>query len=239
MKRVLIIDPSETFSQFIKIILVRLGYEVTYEKNAEKALPNLASEMPDMILSEAKLPGIGGIELCERLKKEPGLAHILIAILSTDGAIETIQRAQKAGCIDFVTKPVTSRALYQLMEKHLPYHYRRKNIRANMSITALVNDGRTSTEMETMNIGEGGLYLCTDQPSPVGAQLTINLPLPGLIAPLNLQGEVLYINTVQKYGIMSGAGVKFVGMDGNTGTLLAHYMMTYLSNFLPESPQGE
>ncbi len=239
MKRVLIIDPSEPFAQFMKIVLVRLGYEVIREKNAETALVTLDKVMPDLILSEAKLPGIGGIELCELVRKEPGLARIPIVIVSIDGAMETIRRAQKAGCKDFLTKPITSRSLYELMEKHLPYNYRRNNIRANMSITALVSNGSTSQKMGTLNIGEGGLYLCTEHPLPVGAKLTINLPLPGLISPLIVQGVVIYIITKHESGIPGGIGVKYTGLDENTVTLLKHYMMSYLSDFITESPLSE
>lgn len=238
MKKVLIIDPSEPFAQFLKIVLARLDYEVIHEKNAEKALLNMPKLMPELILSEAMLPGMNGIELCERLKREPTLSHIPVAILSIDGAMETKLCAQKAGCVDFLTKPVTPQSLFELMERHLPYDYKRHNIRAKMIITALVNDGSRSTEMNTLSIGEGGLYLGTDQPSPVGAKLTIKLPLPSLISPLNLQGEVIY-NTTNESGVTTGIGIKFIGMDENMITLLRHYMTSYLSDFLPESPKSE
>jgi CheY-like chemotaxis protein len=239
MKRVLIIDPSAPFALFLKIALSKLGYEVTLKKNGEEALHYLVTEKPELILSEAKLPGIGGIELCEKVKKEPGLAHIPIAIISIDGTMETKSCAQKAGCVDFLTKPITSRSLYELMERHLPFHYKRHYIRVNMSVKAVVSDDSTSREMSTFSVGEGGLYLCTDQPNPVGAKLTIKLPLPGLIAPLILQGEIVYINTTSEGGVPNGAGIKFIGMDENTVTLLTHYMMSYLSDFVPESGNSE
>lgn len=236
MKRVLIIDSSKSFAQFLKYVLTRLDYEVIYFDNANQVLEEIESIMPDLILSESKLSELSGIDLCKKLKERSFVSNIPFAIISIDGTIETRHRAQEAGCIDYLTKPVTARTIHELLERHLPYSSSRSNIRARMNINVLIDDGVKSREVKTATIGEGGLYACTDDTCKEGTKLKILLPLPGLGSALEIQGEVIYLTNANNIGMPNGMGIKFVGMDHNTSTLLRHYMECYLSDFLPVSP---
>ena len=236
MKRVLIIDSSKSFAQFLKYVLTRLDYEVIYFDNANQVLEEIENIMPDLILSESKLSELSGIDLCKKLKERSFVSNIPFAIISIDGTIETRHRAQEAGCIDYLTKPVTARTIHELLERHLPYSSSRSNIRARMNINVLIDDGVKSREVKTATIGEGGLYACTDDTCKEGTKLKILLPLPGLGSALEIQGEVIYLTNANNIGMPNGMGIKFVGMDHNTSTLLRHYMECYLSDFLPVSP---
>lgn len=236
MKRVLIIEPSKSFAQFLKYVLTRLDYEVIYLDNANQVLEKIEGLLPDLILSESNLSDLSGIDLCKKLKERSFVSNIPFAIISIDGSIETRQRAQEAGCVDFLTKPLTARTIHELLERHLPYSSSRGNIRARMNIHVHIDDGVKPREMKTAMIGEGGLYACTDDPCKVGTRLKILLPLPSLGSALDIQGEVIYLSSGNIHGMPNGMGIKFVGMDHNTSTLLRHYMECYLSDFLPESP---
>jgi CheY-like chemotaxis protein/Tfp pilus assembly protein PilZ len=236
MKKVLIVEPSNSFAQFMKYILTRLGYEVTHMVSAKEALEAVTTICPEFITSEAHMMDMNGMDLCNEIRALNFATDIPVAIVSIDGTMETKQIARNAGCIDYLTKPVTAKAIHQLMERHLPFHYKRHNIRAKMTLNAMVDDGKSKSEMRTLTIGEGGMYLCSEQPLQVGLKIDIELPLPGLLAPITLKGEVIYQTKGHCQEMPMGAGVKFIGMDQNTVTLLRHYMESYLSDFLPESP---
>jgi Tfp pilus assembly protein PilZ len=105
-----------------------------------------------------------------------------------------------------------------------------------MTLNAKVDDGKRKTEMRAITIGEGGMYLCTEQPLEVGSKIDIDLPLPGMLVPITLKGEVIYQTKGRCQEIPMGIGVKFIGMNHNKVTLLSHYIESYLSDFLPESP---
>lgn len=239
MKRVLLYEPSGTFAQFMTYLLERLGYQVSHVDNADQVLNEITATMPDMIIAEAHLKEFSGIELCCRLKGERMLAGIPVAIVSVDGSIEARLDAHKAGCVDYLTKPLTARSIHELMERHLPYHYKRHNLRAKMHVNAHISDGSSSATMKTLSIGEGGMYACTDQPFKVGTILDISLPLPSLRSPIQLKGEVIYTTNGIQPELPKGMGVKFIGMDSNTVTLLRHYMESYLHDYVPESFPGE
>ena len=239
MNRVLLVEPSRAFAQFIKCVLLRLGYDVTHIVSAKEALEKIESLNPDLIISEAHMKDMNGIDLCRKIKEKKYALDFPVVIVSIDGTMETRLLAQKAGCIDYLTKPVTAGAIHELMERHLSFTYKRHNIRTRMILKAVVNDGKKKTEMRAISISEGGIYLCTEQPPEVGAKLDIDLLLPSLTAPVFLKGEVIYQTKDAGHKGPMGIGVKFTGMDNNRVTLMRHYMESYLSDFLPESPEEE
>ncbi|HAK60998.1 MAG TPA: hypothetical protein DCO77_11545 [Nitrospiraceae bacterium] len=235
MRSVLLVEPSKSFAHFVVLVLTRLGYELLHATKYEEGVEIIKKGKPDLIISETKLHSKGGIELCEALKSDPEYLSIPVVIVSTDGFYETKLAAQKAGCADYITKPVTARTLHEMMERHLPFYHKRHNLRAKMILTATVEDGNNSYDLKTGNMGEEGIYLETEQPLPAGTVLNISLPLPGLRLPLHLKGQVIYAMPDPTQSLAAGMGVKFIEMDQNTVTLLRHYMESYLSDFIPGS----
>jgi CheY-like chemotaxis protein/Tfp pilus assembly protein PilZ len=218
----------------MKYILSRLGYQVFHIVNSDQILSEISNIMPDIILAEMNTKGISGIEICRRLGEDKMFSSIPVAIISIDGTKESRQDAHTAGCIDYLTKPVTARDIHELMERHLPYHHQRQNIRVRMHVNARISDGARSDDLRTLSIGEGGMYACTPRPVKVGTTLFISLALPGLRSPLELKGEAIYTTEDNDSPLPKGMGIKFLGMDNNTVTLLRHYMESYLSDYLPE-----
>lgn len=198
-------------------------------------LNEINRRIPDMIIAETNMAGLNGIELCRRLRSDGKLSGIPVVIISIDGTIKTRQDAHEAGCIDYLTKPVTARSIHELMERHLPYHHKRNNIRARMNVNATIIHGAGSVTMNTLSISEGGIYACTPHPFKVGSIIGIILPLPGLMSPIELKGEVIYTLESSSSGLPEGMGIKFTCMDNNTVTLLRHYMESYVSDYVPET----
>jgi CheY-like chemotaxis protein len=233
MNTILLVEPSKTFAQFLTMALSHLGCQVITTRDAETALATVVHERPQLILSETRLPGVGGIEFCTRLKGTAETARIPFIIISTDGLLSTRQQAQQAGCSDYLTKPVTARSLHELVERHLLFDHFRHDIRVRMQLNAIVNHAGQTATLRTTSIGEGGLHLTSPAPCSVGTLLDIQLPLPGLAAALQLKGKVIYLTGEGESGRPAGMGIKFVGLDLNTTTLLRHYMESCLCDFLP------
>lgn len=239
MRSVLLVEPSKSFAHFVVLVLTRLGYELLHATKYEEGFEIIKKGKPDLIISETKLNNKGGIELCEALKSDPDYSSIPVVIVSTDGLYETKLAAQKAGCADYITKPVTARTLHEMMERQLPFHHKRRNLRAKMILTATVEDGNNSYDLKADNMGEEGIYLETEQPFQAGTILTMAIPLPGLRSPLHLKGQIIYAMSKPTQSLPAGMGIKFIEMDQNTVTLLRHYMESYLSDFISGSADVE
>jgi DNA-binding response OmpR family regulator len=70
MKKILVVDDEENIRLLYKEELHDEGYQVDVAANAEEALEKIHSEKPDVITLDIKMPGMDGIELMEKLKKE-------------------------------------------------------------------------------------------------------------------------------------------------------------------------
>ena len=87
------------------------GYEVVCVTDAEEALLVLPDALPDLVLMDLNLPGIDGLEATLILREDPRTASIPIVVLSALAFAADRERALKAGCADYLTKPVGARQL--------------------------------------------------------------------------------------------------------------------------------
>jgi len=88
------------------------GFSVLACAGAEEALVELRTTRPDLVLSDVKMHGLDGIELCRQIRANPKLADVPVMLLSgarieTEDQIEGIER----GADDYLLKPVPGRLL--------------------------------------------------------------------------------------------------------------------------------
>jgi two-component system response regulator AtoC len=101
---ILVVDDDEAVRAYLAGLLENLGYEVLLATSGEEALERLASgKRPRVILLDLIMPGLGGLELLDRVKQShPGLPVI---VLSTEGQVKTVVEAMRRGANDYLRKP--------------------------------------------------------------------------------------------------------------------------------------
>lgn len=102
-EKILIVDDEKSMRDFLGIMLKKEGYAVTAFETAELALEHFKQEPSDLVISDLKMPGMGGLGLLKGIKElDPDAVVIVItAYASVDTAIE----AMKTGAYDYFTKP--------------------------------------------------------------------------------------------------------------------------------------
>ncbi len=106
--RVLVVDDDETVSDVVRRYLEREGYEVDTATDGTAALKQALDHPPDLMVLDLMLPGLGGIELCRRLRQ----AHAVpVIMLTARGEIDDRVAGLVAGADDYVTKPFSPREL--------------------------------------------------------------------------------------------------------------------------------
>jgi CheY-like chemotaxis protein len=114
MVKVLIVDDSEAFRRLNAEILKMDGHQVLMARNGRETLDLVRSERPDIILLDIMMPGLDGFEVCQALKDDPatrGMMVVMVTALS-----ESVRhRAIQAGADGFVTKPISSREMRDLV----------------------------------------------------------------------------------------------------------------------------
>ncbi len=99
----LIVEDEEQMLEFVSGEL-SVYFEVLPANTAEKGM-ELLSQMPDLVISDVMLPGMNGIEFCQRIKESEETSHIPVILLTARDTEENIIQGIRMGADDYITKP--------------------------------------------------------------------------------------------------------------------------------------
>jgi len=102
----LLVDGDPRSLRVLEVSLKKSGFNVTTAVNGADALEKIGLALPDLILSETKLDGVDGFDLCQRLKANPAWQTIPFVFLTAQTEIEYKIRGLELGCDDYLTKPI-------------------------------------------------------------------------------------------------------------------------------------
>lgn len=103
MKLVLIVDDDPMVREYLRRLLRTHGYETVEVDSAEAGASFIENVMPDLILCDIVMPGIGGMRWGEQLKADPGTAMIPVVLMSGDPPGYD-KRAWSPVCDDCISK---------------------------------------------------------------------------------------------------------------------------------------
>ena len=103
MRRVLVVDDEENLRVILRTLLRRHGYEVETAASGEEALGMVDSFGPDFVLTDVRMPKMGGLDLLATLKAKHNDATVIV--MSAYGNMDLAIEAMKAGAYDYVQKP--------------------------------------------------------------------------------------------------------------------------------------
>jgi sigma-B regulation protein RsbU (phosphoserine phosphatase) len=102
--RVLIVDDAKSNLDLL-VEGLKTEYKLSLAINGEMALKAAAHNPPDLVLLDIVMPGMGGYEVCQRLRQNPETAEVPIMFLSSLEDVENKARGFEAGANDYLTKP--------------------------------------------------------------------------------------------------------------------------------------
>jgi CheY-like chemotaxis protein len=120
---ILVVDDISKNLQVLSSILDEFGYCTTFATNGHQALERIATAKPDLILLDMMMPGMDGLEVCDRLKSNPVNREIPVIFLTASQESEHLVKAFELGAVDYITKPfktpeLLARVRNQLELKH-------------------------------------------------------------------------------------------------------------------------
>ena len=110
-ERILIVDDTPVNLKLTRILLVNEGYTVRTAASAEEALELLPSYQPRLILADIQLPGMDGLEMTRKVKRDPRTRKVIVIALTAFAMMGDEARAIEAGCEGYITKPIDTRTL--------------------------------------------------------------------------------------------------------------------------------
>lgn len=107
----LLVDDEPDILEFVSYNLKKEGYNVLTAGNGEEGLKKAKKAKPQLILLDVMMPGMDGIETCDKLRSQPELEDTLIAFLTARGEDYSQVAGFDAGADDYITKPIKPKVL--------------------------------------------------------------------------------------------------------------------------------
>ncbi|MDQ1524815.1 MAG: two-component system, NtrC family, response regulator PilR [Pyrinomonadaceae bacterium] len=117
MANILIVDDEQGMRQLLSLVFGRAGHQVRAAENGRRAVEMLREAAADLIVSDVRMPDMGGIELLRAARElSPDVAVVMMTAFAT---VETAREAFKLGADDFIQKPFDVDELKLIVEKAL------------------------------------------------------------------------------------------------------------------------
>ena len=110
-KKILVVEDEQAIRDMVGFALSRAGFELVEAEDALDAQERLEEGLPDLILLDWMLPGMSGIDLARRLKRDEYTREVPIIMLTARGEEDDRVGGLEAGADDYVTKPFSPREL--------------------------------------------------------------------------------------------------------------------------------
>lgn len=118
-RRILVVDDDLLILETVRLALQQEGYEVEVLSDGDKAFELISAGKPDLVILDIYFPGFDGLELCRRLKADPGTRGIPIMIFSGSNETADVMRGIEAGAFQYITKPVDGEVLIAKIRQRL------------------------------------------------------------------------------------------------------------------------
>lgn len=159
---ILVVDDNPDSLRFLVDTLDAQDMTVLIARSGEATLDLLGEVQPDLILMDALMPGMSGIETTRAIKGNPATAHIPVIFITGLGDPDHVVAALGTGGVDYVRKPIIVEELLARIRVHLANA--RTTSRARL---ALGLAGRALAAVDS----EGALVWCTPQAEALFARL--------------------------------------------------------------------
>ncbi len=111
MKRILVVEDESAIREMLGYSLTKAGFRVEEVADAEQALLAIAANPPDLVLLDWMLPGMSGVDLARRLRREELTTSLPVIMITARSDENDRVRGLETGADDYVTKPFSPREL--------------------------------------------------------------------------------------------------------------------------------
>ena len=120
MKKILLVDDEGDLINYIASVLQDEGFDVSTRLSAEEALGKIASDRPDLVISDVRMQQMDGFAMMEKMKTMKGCGNVPVIFLTALDDRLGQQQAQRLGATAYISKPFDLDDLVGLVKKVLP-----------------------------------------------------------------------------------------------------------------------
>jgi len=112
---VLIIDDEAVNRRLAELLFQKLGWQVETLDGGTQALRYLAAHHYDLVLLDISMPGMNGLDVCQHIRADPRLRELRVIAYTAHVLLEEQQRFLAGGFDDVLLKPISFRAVQELI----------------------------------------------------------------------------------------------------------------------------
>jgi two-component system, OmpR family, phosphate regulon response regulator PhoB len=105
---VLVVEDEAAIREMLGFVLRQEGYNYQAAVDAEQAWRRISESLPDIVLLDWMLPGMSGVDLARRLKRDPNTRNLPLIMLTARDEEEDKVRGLNVGADDYITKPFST-----------------------------------------------------------------------------------------------------------------------------------
>jgi len=109
--KILVIEDESDILEVIQYNLEREGHKVIACRNGEEGLSRIRTDNPDLVILDLMLPGMDGVEVCQRVKSDPVTNAIPVIMVTAKGEEADVVLGLGIGADDYITKPFSPKEL--------------------------------------------------------------------------------------------------------------------------------
>ncbi|OGR14320.1 MAG: two-component system response regulator [Desulfobacterales bacterium RIFOXYA12_FULL_46_15] len=153
--RILVVD-DEANNRKLLLQILQDKYDTAFAVNGKQAIEVAQKIKPDIILLDIMMPEMNGYEVCKKIKSDPGIHKIPIIFTTAMNEIEDETRGFEAGCVDYITKPISKPIVLARVATHLSLYNQHNECEAEVvRRTAMFEESQKSA---IYMLGEAGHY---------------------------------------------------------------------------------
>ena len=126
-KKVLVIDDNKKNRYLISFLLEKDGFEVIMATNGFEGMEAAKKQQVDLIIMDIKMPKMDGHETTRRIRRLKRYKSIPIIALTSYAMMEDREKAIKAGCTGYMSKPITPETFISEIKKFLEVKHEKNN----------------------------------------------------------------------------------------------------------------
>ena len=108
---ILIVEDEPEIRELLNFSLARAGFRVTEAESAESALQKLLNQLPDLVIVDWMLPGMSGVDLAKRIRKDELTSSLPLLMLTARSEESDVLKSFDSGIDDYMSKPFSPKEL--------------------------------------------------------------------------------------------------------------------------------
>jgi CheY-like chemotaxis protein len=225
---------------YSSILLKRLGFDVLPVENGLEVLKLIKITEPTLVMLDLRMPVMDSITTLRLIKEDKRTREIPVVIVTAFSDKENIQECEKIGCSGVITKPINIERMHEVLQEcvYSPQGFKRRHIRASFNDKIAVLHNGTAHELYAVNISEGGMYVTSKNPFPMGSELKVTLHLDGE-KTLTLDTSVVYSKSL--YGDLfknpPGMALQFKNLTNDESLILRNQVRKLIAADILDSQE--